>query len=159
MTGCWSPARANSAAGVAYGWFCSGAMGCWGYLVQQKAELEGRWDKSLGCDSVNGVLVPRKRGSGCPPIRHRPGLLGGLSGDKAVNLVCIASRNSYRVLITSLTMVQELLCHHKHLCYCGSRLSDVSHALHTDIAHLQRATAAPAVWFAITPGLEGGCFP
>lgn len=48
----------------------------------------------MGCDCVNGVLVPRRRGSGCPPTRHRPGLLGGMSGDQAVNPVCIASRNS-----------------------------------------------------------------
>lgn len=40
----------------------------------------------------------------------------------------------------SITTVQELLCHHKPPCYCGSGLSDVSH---TDIAHLPRVTAAP----------------
>ena len=162
---CWSPARANSAAGVAYGWFCSGVMGCGGIWPNKKlswreggirawaaAVLMGSW-----CQGRSRWPRRRRRSSGRPSVGRRAGLLGGMSGDAAVNLVCIASTSSYRIFIVSLTTVQELLCHHKP--HCGSRLSDVSHTLQTDVARLQRVTAAPAVMSAITLALEGGCSP
>jgi len=57
---CWSPARADSGAGATRAWFCSGLTGCAGVGSEQRAELEGRWGKSLGCGCVNRVLVPGK---------------------------------------------------------------------------------------------------
>lgn len=136
-------AGANDAAGGGQGWVSSGMVGFGGIWANKKLSC---WDKSCGC--INGSWRQgrswwprsRRKGSGCPSTGHRAALLGGASGEEAVNLACVATRSSYRVFITSITAVQELLCHHKPLCYCGSGLSDVSR---TDIAHLPRVTAAP----------------
>lgn len=72
MTVCWSPARTNSAAGVVYGWFCSGG-GVW--PQKRLSWREGgirAWAVAMlgGALAAGEQLMAEEKGRQCPSF-HR----------------------------------------------------------------------------------------
>lgn len=78
------------------------------------SQARGRRDESCALDpgeemadkGGDGRQGRRGRSSGCPSTVHGDAQFRGMSGDEAVDLVCIARRSEHSTFITYLTVVQ-----------------------------------------------------